>query len=582
VRKYQWNLLSMIALLVTISLLVSACEGVAPPPSTSEAQSETQAEEPAAAVEEAAAEEEAMEDEEPAEEVAEASGKGGDLVIAFPISSEPASLDGHIDPYQPAWLFDSFVTDPLVILDPNGEYQPALATSWESSPDGSSWTFFLRDDVMFQDGTPFNAEAVKVNIERILAPETASAQMAADLGPVSSVEVVDEYTVKINYDEPWVTVLDVARRMPIWSPASMEQYSLAEYDKHLVGTGPFLLDEWVANDRLVFKKWEDYGGWNSIQKHEGPAHLDSVTIRFIGEEAVLGSMLGTGDADVIRELPSAYIGDYKDQPGFDFVTGYQAGTGLQMVINTRIPPLDQAKFRQALLYGTDQSAANDLLYDGTYLVSSGPLNVVHPCFWEGAEDLYPYDVDQATALLEEVGYRDEDGDGIREAYGVPGVEDGTPLTLRWTVLHHAEIGEAVQSQWRQLGIDLKLEQVAGPIQLERVNARDFDLIYERLRTPDPSVLDTVWNSRWDEPGGWAWTSFVDEELDETVGQLRTVPDFSERCELAAKAQQIILDNAVMLPTLSQPLFYGLSDKVQDFELASEGNYFFIHNTYIEE
>jgi peptide/nickel transport system substrate-binding protein len=573
-RKYQWNLLPV--LLMTVALLAAACQGIAPAPAPSQTQPEAQAEEPAdAAAEEVS--EEAM-----AEEMAESADRGGDLVIAFPASSEPASLDGHIDPYQPAWLFDSFVTDPLVILDANGDYQPALATSWESSPDGSSWTFNLRDDVMFQDGTPFNAEAVKLNIERILAPETASAQMAADLGPVSSVEIVDEYTVQLNYDEPWVTVLDVARRMPIWSPAAMEQYGLADFDKNLVGTGPFLLEEWIPNDRIVFKKWEEYGGWNSIQNHEGPAYLDSVTVRFIGEEAVLGSMLGTGDADVIRELPTTYIGDYKDQEGYEFVTGYQAGTGLQMVINTRIPPLDQVKFRQALLYGTDQTAANDLLYDGTYLVSSGPLNVVHPCFWDGAADLYPYDVEQAEALLEEVGYRDEDGDGIREAYGVPGVEDGTPLTLRWTVLHHAEIGEAVQSQWRPLGIDLQLEQIAGPIQLERVNARDFDLIYERQRTPDPLILDMVWNSRWDEPGGWAWTGYVNEELDEAVGQLRSVSDFAERCALAEKAQQIILEDAVMLPTLSQPVFYALSDKVKDFELASEGNYFFVHNTYIEE
>lgn len=508
--------------------------------------------------------------------------KGGDLVIAFPASSEPASLDGHIDPYQPAWLFDSFVSDPLVILDNNGEYQPALATSWSSNEEGTSWTFELRDDVIFQDGTPFNAEAVKFNIERILDPETASAQMANDLGPVESVEVVDEFTVQINYGEPWVTVLDVARRMPLWSPTAASEYSLADFDKHLVGTGPFTLEEWVPNDRIVFAKWEDYGGWNSIANHEGPAYLDSVTIRFIGESAVLGSVVSTGDAHVARELPSAYIEDYKDQDGYEFITGYQAGTGLQMIFNTRNAPLNILEFRQALNYGTDQTAINDLLYDGTYLESFGPVNVVHPCHWDGAKELYGYDPEKAAELLEAVGYVDTDGDGIREASGVEGVEDGTDLTLRWSVLHHEEIGEAVQAQWRQLGIDLQVEKVPGPVQLERVNARDFDIIYERQRSPDPMILDMIWNSRWDEPGGWAWTGFVNEDLDSLVGQLRSVSDNAARCDLAEQAQQIILENAVMLPTLSQPVFYAMSSKVKDFQLASEGNYFFIHNTYIEE
>ena len=513
---------------------------------------------------------------------AEPAEKGGDLIIAFPASSEPASLDGHIDPYQPTWLFNSFVSDPLVVLSPDGEFLPSLATSWESNPEGTVWTFTLREDVTFQDGTPFNAEAVKYNIERIKAPETASVQMAADLGPIESVDVVDEFTVQLNYSEPWVTLLDAARRMPLWSPTAAAQYSITEFDRHLVGTGPFLLDEWIANDRIVFSKWEDYGGWNPIQNHEGPAYLDSVTILFIGEAAVLGSVVSTGDAHIARELPPAYREDYQNSDEYQFLTGFQAGTGLQMVFNVRNAPFNITELRQALLYAIDQEGLNDLLYDGAYLVQKGPLNVKHPCYSEVVESMYPYDTAKAMEMLEAIGYRDEDGDGIREAYGVEGVEDGTPLTIRWTTLHHVEIGEAMQAQWRLIGVDVQVEQVAGPIQIDMVNNRDFDLIYERQRSPDPMILDMIWNSRWDEPGGWAWTGFADPELDALVGQLRTVGDFEQRCDIAAQAQEIIMANALMAPTLSQPVFYALANNVVDFQLASEGNYFYLHNTYIEE
>ncbi|MCB0115788.1 MAG: hypothetical protein KDD84_16925, partial [Caldilineaceae bacterium] len=515
---------------------------------------------------------------ESSEVAAEPAEKGGDLVIAFPASSEPASLDGHIDPYQPTWLFNSFVSDPLVVLSPDGEFLPSLATEWESNPEGTVWTFKLRDDVMFQDGTPFNAEAVKYNLERIKAPETASVQMAADLGPVESIDVVDEFTVQINYSEPWVTLLDAARRIPLWSPTAAAEYSVTEFDKHLVGTGPFLLDEWIANDRIIFTKWEDYGGWNPIQNHDGAAYLDSVTILFIGEAAVLGSVVSTGDADIARELPPTYREDYQNSDEYQFLTGFQAGTGLQQVFNVRNAPLNILELRQALLYAIDQEGLNDLLYDGAYLEQKGPLNVKHPCYTSDVETMYPYDTAKAMEMLEAIGYRDEDGDGIREAYGVEGVEDGTPLTIRWTTLHHVEIGEAMQAQWRLIGVDLQVEQVAGPIQIDMVNNRDFDLIYERQRSPDPMILDMIWNSRWDEPGGWAWTGFADEELDGLVAQLRTVGDFEQRCDIAAQAQVKIMENALMAPTLSQPVFYALAGNVRDFQLASEGNYFYLHNT----
>ncbi len=507
-------------------------------------------------------------------------GRPGELVMAWDAAQEPASLDGHVEPYHTAWLIDYLIADPLLILGPDGEYRPALAKEWSSSPGADAWTFVLRSDVVFQDDTPFTAEALKYNIERILAPETRSGEMAAHIGPLQRVEIVDDTTVTLHYDVPWVTVLDAFRRIPIWSPTAAERWGLQEFDRHLVGAGPFTLEEWVPNDHVTVTRWAGYGGWNSISEVAGPAKLERVTVRFIGEEAVLGNVVRTGNAHIAMNLPTTYIGDYEGREGFSLVTGYQAGTGRSMVMNLRRPPLDDLAFRQALMYGTDQDAVNDLLYDGHYLVSDGPLNTVHPCYWDGNARYYPHDPDAATRLLEQVGYVDQDGDGIREAYGVAGVADGTPLSLRWTVLDREEIGEAVQLQWRALGVDLIIDKVPGPVQLERVNARDFDLIYERQRSPDPMLMDMLFNSDHDVVGGWAWTGFVDDELNEVVSQLRIVPDHEKRCDLARQAQRIVMDNALMLPTLSEPIFYAVSDVVKDFQLMSEGQFFFLHNTHL--
>lgn len=577
-----WNKVVLSVTFAALFLALVACGQSQTPteaPSGSEPTAATSATQPAA---EESTEAPSTETEPTASAASGESSKGGDLVIAFPADSEPASLDGQIDPYQPTWLLDSFVSDPLLQLGADGEYHPDLATSWETTNDGKSWVFHLREGVTFQDGTPFNAEAVKYNFERVVAPETASAQLANDVGPITSVEAVDEYTVQVNYDEPWVTLLDAVRRMPIWSPTAAEEWGLQDFDKHLVGAGPFTLEEWVQNDHVTFKKWPEYGGWNSLQEHEGAAYLDSITVNFIGEAAVLGNVVKSGDADIAQELPAEYIEDYKDQQGFDLITGYQGGTGLQMVMNVRTPPLDQLKVRQALLYATDQQGLNDLLYNGAYLVSYGPLNPRSPCYWQGAEDMYSYDVEKAKSLLDEVGWKDEDGDGIREAHGVPGVDDGTPLQLRWTVLHHQEIGEAVQAQWRNIGVDLQIEVIPGPVQLDRVQKHDFDLIYERQRSPDPLIMDMVWNSKWDEPGGWAWTGFKDQQLDEQLNKLRTLPDIEQRCQIAKDAQKVVMENALMLPTLSQPIFYALNDHVKGFTLSSEGNWYYLNDAYIAQ
>ena len=123
------------------------------------------------------------------------------LTIATSSDLEPASLDGQVDPYQSAWLLDSFVTDSLVVLSPAGKYLPALASQWNLSAQGQIWTLSLRQGLTFQDGTAFDADAVKFNIDRVMNPDTHSALMAAYLGVKNflKTETVDKYTVRIIY-----------------------------------------------------------------------------------------------------------------------------------------------------------------------------------------------------------------------------------------------------------------------------------------------------------------------------------------------------------------------------------------------
>lgn len=508
--------------------------------------------------------------------------KGGDLVLAVPEALEPASFDGHIDAYQSAWLFNSFIADPLIVLGPDNKYYPALAKEWKVNENSTEYTFFLKEGVTFQDETELNAEAVKYNFDRVKNPDLGSVQLSDDLGPIHSVDVIDKYTVKVTYKEPWVVLLDALRRMPIWSPTAAEKYSFGEFDKHLVGAGPFLFKTWEPNNKAVFERWENYGGWNSMQDHTGPVYLNSITLQFIGEQSVLGNMVKTGAAHIVQELPALYVDTYKNTDKNKLISGFQAGTGLQMVMNITKPPLDQIEVRKALLHAINQEQVNDLVYDGYYLPVYGPINEIHPCYWEGAKEMYAFNPDTARSLLDKAGWVLSGDSGVRVAKNVPGVEDGEELKIGWTVLHHPELGEAVQMQLSDVGVSLEIEVVPGPVQKDRVEKRAFDLIYERQRTSDPRILDQIWNSKYyDMQGGWAWTGLKDPELDAILDKITSLGNNEERCRLAVEAQKIIMEYAPMIPTLTQPVYYALDNNVEGFLMGAEGNWFYPHNIYIK-
>ena len=184
--------------------------------------------------------------------------EGGHLIIAMNGKSEPANLDSQLDPYDSAKVLNNFVADRLVFINPNGaKYEPHLAKNWEISSNNLTWTFTLREDVKFHDGTNFNAEAVKYNIERILNPDSGSGEAAAEFGNLESIEVVGEYQLKITHSKPFANFLQtLATQLVIWSPKALKENSVSEFSNKLIGTGPFTLEEWVPNNYAKFKKWQ--------------------------------------------------------------------------------------------------------------------------------------------------------------------------------------------------------------------------------------------------------------------------------------------------------------------------------------
>ncbi|HXX39254.1 MAG TPA: ABC transporter substrate-binding protein [bacterium] len=503
--------------------------------------------------------------------------QGGTLTMAWEGDQEPANMDSQVDPYDSTKLLNAWVGDPLIQLDASGKYIPMLARGWTVSADGKVWTLTLRTGLKFQDGTPFNASAVKFNIDRVMNPDTHSAELANFLGAnyFERVDVINASTVKIYYKAPVPILLWGLSVAPMWSPAAVKQYG-ANYPQHLVGIGAFKLTEWVRGDHLKYVKDPNYTSGPPWQRHTGPAYLDAMVVRFVGDPGVLGQVLKSGEVNLVVGLPSQSLSDYQHNSAFQVIPGYQPGTGMQFVMNTSRPALHDIRVRQALRYAYDPNRINTTLYGGNYVTVAGPLTKYSRFYWPGAEHAYPYNPTKAKALLDEAGWKVNPATGIRE-------KDGQPLTFTIVMLHHQEIGEYLAAQFRNVGVDLKVVRVPGPVQLQRAQSGDFDFIYERQRTFEPDgSLFAIWYSKNNQPGGWAWSRFQNDRLDAVLLATQHAASQDQRQKLWMQVQQMLTSYALALPTVDDAVYYAMQSSVKGFRLGAIGDWFFVNDIYIQK
>ena len=503
--------------------------------------------------------------------------RAGDLVIAWPADEEPANMDSQVDPYDSTKLLNSFIADPLIRLDSSGKYIPMLARTWTVSPDGKVWTITLQSGLRFQDGSPVNAEAVKFNIDRIMDPNTHSAELANFLGAshFQRVDVVNSTTVRVTYSAPVPIALWGFSVAPIWSPTAVKRYGTS-FQQHLLGRGAFKMTEWVHADHVKFVRDPSYTSGPPWQAHNGPAYLHSITVRFVGEAGVLGQVLKSGEVNMVYKLPAQSLGDYRNNPDYEVAPGYQPGTGMQFVMNTSKPALSDVRVRQALRYAYDSNQMNETLYRGDFVAVKGPLTKYSRFYWKGAEDFYPYNPEKAKVLLDETGWKVNPQTGVRE-------KDGQPLTLTIVMLHHKEIGEYLAAQFKNVGVDLKVTVVPGPVQLQRAQSGDFDLMYERQRTFEPyGTLYAVWYSKNDQPGGWAWSRFHNDALDAALLRTQQASSEDELQSIWTQVQRMVTEFALALPTVDDAAYYATRKKVQGLKLGAIGNWFFVNDMYVEK
>lgn len=440
--------------------------------------------------------------------------------FTFVMGTEPTTMDVHMCTDAATSRILLQVHETLYKWDETSENViPWLVESAEEAEDGLSWTFKLKEGIKFHDGTDFNAEAVKYNFDRLVAPETGSSKASA-LAGVESVEAVDEYTVKINLEgrnlifEQTLTNYSTA----IMSPTACETYGLDDYTNHPSGTGPLKMESWEPGVEMVLVKNEEYWG-------EEPT-TEKLVVKAVAEDSSRVMMAKTGDTDIAWGISPSLVSSLEGDENVvvETATGYRT---IYIAINQSYGPLADPRVRAAICYAINkEEIVNNILcgVGGTY-----PSGFESSAVANSAKDLDPYeqDLEKARKLLAEAGY-----------------PDGFDIKLNTPEGRYAmdrQIAEAVQYMLAEVGINAQIEVLEwGTYQSVMKEKKDTQLFLLGKGSSTGDVeFDFLMHAL--STGGQNYYCINNAEVDDILNNLSSATTKEERADMLYKAQKLLND-----------------------------------------
>jgi peptide/nickel transport system substrate-binding protein len=487
---------------------------------------------------------------------------GGTLTYATG-DDEPPCLDSQNRGNVPQALLATQYLEQLFYQDDEGNIEPWLAKSWTIAPDGLSVDIVVADDVQFSDGTPLDAEAVKVNIERVINPETQSTTGRLALAKVTGVDVVDEATARVNLSAPDSALLESLSQswIPIESPTALAR-PLAENCLSPVGTGPFVVESWVKQDSVTLIRNENYTTPAPGAAHEDVAYLDKIVWKFIPDASARFAALQSGQVDVVDTLQPENAVAAESDPSLAVQIASRPGAPVSFALNSSRPPFDDAKVREAFISAADIDSALESVYLGTVDRAQSVLSTATRYSVDNAD--YSYDPEKAADLLDEAGWDTLDDDGIR-------TKDGERLTVviptTATIPLSQAVYEQIQATAKDVGFDVQLQPKDTAAWWTQNNNWDYDAISIYYTKNSADVLRITFHSAANNAatvGAYHAnnTHLEDPALDELLDEAVATSDDAERADLYEQAQQIIVDGYYSLPVYDQQTRVGLRSDVE--------------------
>ena len=492
-------------------------------------------------------------------QAAAAAPQGGTVTVG--LDQEPPTMDPEASPSAITFYISSSAGETLLYVDENRQLQPWLAQSWDVSPDAKSFTFKLRNDVTFQDGTPFNAQAVKWNLDRVVDPNYKAGSALAQLTGYTGTDVLDDYTARVNFKDPFVPFLIYAGSpyMPMLSPTATQKQGDA-VNQTPVMSGPYKIDEWVAKDHITMSRWDGYKRRAPWSDHDGAGYLDKVIWRFIPEPGTRAATVESGETQMATVLTPTDIPRLQSE-GLQIASKPWVGMPFQMFLTTTKPPTDDLKVRQAIEYGIDRDALVSALYQGIGQKAIGPLTAVmldDPSL----RAYYPHDVTKAGQLLDQAGWT-PGSDGIR-------TKDGQRLQFSLNAIDYGggpdQSNQLIQGQLRQIGMDVSIKAQARPPWYEDNYHCANNGMELFLRSGELDVLDAAFDSA-NVGGNFNWSCLKDPEIDSMLQQGRQQTDANKRTQLYLQIEQKLMDQAAVVPLVDQLSVFAMRPGVSGLKFT---------------
>lgn len=410
-------------------------------------------------------------------------------IVNYLLYEDPDTLNPIIGQTSIAAQISTTILEGLAYNDPDGNFQPGLAAELPTTENGgvsadlTTITWKLKPGVLWSDGAPFTSEDVRFTWEAAKDAANGSA-LASDYALITDIQIPDSETAVISYSSfnagyldqfPWI--------LPKHATGPIEEMRNWEFNRQPVGTGPFKLEQWASGEYLATVRNENYR-----ESAEGKPYLDGMTFLVVPAEEARAARMIEGDAQVMlwagdeaeEQIEAAGVGTGRIAPGI-WVMELRFNLSMPFDDNPAADPphpiLGDHRVREAITLAIDRDRINQDLLEGRVFDIDSPLDVG---WMECQVEPFVYDQERAAGLLDEAGWRDEDGNGVREAHRVSGVADGTELSLMmngYTGFSTLDLIQlAVQEDLAAVGVDLGIEN------------QDFAVIFGTWDDQSPRLL----------------------------------------------------------------------------------------------
>jgi peptide/nickel transport system substrate-binding protein len=453
--------------------------------------------------------------------------------VAIPISADPT-----FNPWHPNAFVESVFPNRVLfagVTKPGKDLQPAadLASSWSASEDGLTWTFELREDVVWHDGEPFDAEDVAFTFNEIVLNDDLGASGSANFrNTVERVEIVDDSTVQFVMNGAFAALPAYlaynAGVLPEHVFAGQDPWDLTSFNKGTpIGTGPFKMSEYVSGSFVTLERNDDYFG--------GAPSLDFITFRVLPDaNAQLAQMLA-GDLDIMIVDNLASIRQLEASPNVATVPVNQVNY-YYVTPHHENPLFQDIRVKRALLHAIDREAIIGSVLQGYGQVATGPISPALEAYHHPDVTTYPYDPERAIELLNEAGWTRGD-DGVMQ-------RDGERLSFVLDVGRNKDlepVSALVQDYWSEIGVEATLNTLEWNAYIQKVVVqRDYDATINWWITPaDPDIYAYYHSSA--AGTGFNLPGYEDATIDDLLERGRAETNVEERIEIYREFQEEVAE-----------------------------------------